>query len=171
MAFDYENKPIGQDKEGKDVWLKDIWFDSDELKELERKCVTSTMFKDVYGKINSGNESWNSIEVTKEKVFKWSEKSTYIHQPPFFDSVTSTKLPVIGNVKGAYCLLNLGDAVTTDHISPAGSIAKNSSAGRYLMSLGITKKMFNTYGSRRGNDRVMARGTFANVRLVNKLAE
>ena len=128
------------------------------------------MFTDVYDKISQGTETWNSIKTTTDKVFKWNPESTYIHNPPFFDSVTSTDLPEIKNIENAYCLLNLGDAVTTDHISPAGSIAKNSPAGRFLMERGIKKRMFNTYGSRRGNDLIMARGTFANVRLVNKLA-
>ena len=162
---------MGNDKEGNPVMLKDIWFDSKEVAELQQKCVTSQMFKNVYAKISQGTETWNSIPTTTDKVFKWKDDSTYIHNPPFFESVTSTDLPEIKNVENAFCLLNLGDAVTTDHISPAGSIAKNSPAGRFLMEKGITRKMFNTYGSRRGNDLVMARGTFANVRLVNKLAE
>ena len=128
------------------------------------------MFKDVYAKISEGTETWNSIKTTGDKVFKWKDTSTYIHNPPFFDTVTSTDVPERQSVKNAYCLLNLGDAVTTDHISPAGSISKNSPAGRYLMGKNIVRRDFNTYGSRRGNDLVMARGTFANVRLVNKLA-
>ena len=128
------------------------------------------MFKEVYSKISLGTETWKSIPTGTDKVFKWKDTSTYIHSPPFFDSVTSTEVPPVKNVENAYCLMNLGDAVTTDHISPAGSISKNSPAGRYLMDKGIVRKMFNTYGSRRGNDLVMARGTFANVRLVNKLA-
>lgn len=129
------------------------------------------MFKDVYSKISQGTETWNSIPTTEDKVFKWKGDSTYIHNPPFFDSVKSVDLPEISNIENAHVLLNLGDAITTDHISPAGSIAKKSPAGRYLMEKGIKKRMFNTYGSRRGNDLIMARGTFANVRLVNKMAD
>ena len=171
VAFDYQTKPLGKDKEGNDVFLKDIWFSSQEIAEIQQKCVTSKMFKEVYAKISQGTETWNSIPTNNDKVFKWKDTSTYIHNPPFFDSVTSTKLPEIKNIENAYCLLNLGDAVTTDHISPAGSIAKNSPAGKYLQAKGIQRRMFNTYGSRRGNDLIMARGTFANVRLVNKLAK
>jgi len=127
------------------------------------------MFKDVYAKISKGTKNWTSIPTNDDKTFKWNDESTYIHNPPFF--TTDINLPKIENIKGAYCLLNLGDAVTTDHISPAGSIAKKSPAGKFLMEKGIARRDFNTYGSRRGNDLIMARGTFANVRLVNKLAE
>jgi aconitate hydratase len=127
------------------------------------------MFEEVYNKITKGTDAWNALEAPKGNLYEWNEKSTYIHNPPFF--ATMEKNPVaINNIDSAYCLLNVGDSITTDHISPAGKIAKDSPAARYLESKGIKPKDFNSYGSRRGNDEVMARGTFANVRIINKLA-
>lgn len=126
------------------------------------------MFQDVYKKILAGSEMWQGLEAPAGKLYDWDEKSTYIHNPPFFQSTEAVPKPV-ESVKGGHCLLNVGDSITTDHISPAGKIAKNSPAARYLAERGIDAKDFNSYGSRRGNDEIMARGTFANVRLINKM--
>merc|ERR1719361_2667289 len=126
------------------------------------------MFEDVYSRITTGNQRWNDLEAPKGTLYPWDAKSTYIKNPPFFENMTKevgTKSLVIEN---AHVLLNLGDSVTTDHISPAGSIARNSPAARYLGDRGVIPREFNSYGSRRGNDDVMSRGTFANIRLVNK---
>jgi aconitate hydratase len=125
------------------------------------------MFKEVYATIEEGTEEWNALNVVDSKLYDWTTPSTYIHEPPFFTSMEVTTDPA-ADIKDAYCLLNLGDSITTDHISPAGKIARNSPAADYLRAKGVAPKDFNTYGSRRGNDEVMARGTFANVRLVNK---
>ena len=127
------------------------------------------MFKEVYEKIAKGTERWNNLKTEKSLQYNWKESSTYIHNPPFFQN-TELALPKIPNIKNAYALCSFGDSITTDHISPAGSIAKNSPAARYLREKGVKDSDFNTYGARRGNDEVMARGTFANTRIINKLA-
>lgn len=126
------------------------------------------MFKATYQAITQGNSMWNQLSVPSGTLYAWDPKSTYIHEPPYFKSMTMSP-PGAHGVKGAYCLLNFGDSITTDHISPAGSIHKDSPAARYLMERGVDRRDFNSYGSRRGNDEIMARGTFANIRLVNKL--
>ena len=169
MDLDFENEPLTKDKNGKPVFLKDLWPTRSEVKEVVHKNVTSELFKDVYGKIVKGNERWNSLQAVKSEQYSWKEDSTYIHNPPFFQSTTK-ELPKITQIQNAYALAWFGDSITTDHISPAGNIAKNSPAARYLKSKGIEAVDFNTYGARRGNDEIMARGTFANTRLINKLA-
>lgn len=126
------------------------------------------MFKSTYQAITEGNPIWNQLAVPASTLYSWDPTSTYIHEPPYFKSMTMVP-PGPHGVKNAYCLLNFGDSITTDHISPAGSIHKDSPAAKYLMERGVDRKDFNSYGSRRGNDEVMARGTFANIRLVNKL--
>lgn len=128
------------------------------------------MFRDVYNNILKGSQMWQDLEAPAGKLYDWEDDSTYIHNPPFFQS-TEAGLKPIADVKGAHCLLNMGDSITTDHISPAGKIAKGSPAARFLAEAGIEAKDFNSYGSRRGNDQVMARGTFANVRLINKMVD
>jgi aconitate hydratase len=125
------------------------------------------MFKDVYEKIELGSISWQQLQAPSGKIFSWDDNSTYIKHPPFFEGM-ARELPVQKPIKNARVLLNLGDSITTDHISPAGSIARNSPAARYLADRGLFPKDFNSYGSRRGNDAVMSRGTFANIRIVNK---
>lgn len=127
------------------------------------------MFKDNYEKIADGNKSWKSLEAGTSKLYSWDPSSTYIHNPPFFQTMQATPAPVT-DISNAYCLLNMGDSITTDHISPAGKIAKDSPAARYLREKGVADRDFNSYGSRRGNDEIMARGTFANIRLINKMA-
>jgi len=125
------------------------------------------MFIDIYSKVSEGTERWNALPIKKDLLYPWDEKSTYIHSPPFFSSMTKDASPLL-KITNAHCLLNLGDSITTDHISPAGNISRKSPAGRYLEGRGVAPVDFNSYGARRGNDEVMARGTFANIRLVNK---
>lgn len=168
VNIDFETEPIGVDKNGKQVFLRDIWPKREELTNLIYNNVKPTMFKEIYDLIARGTDQWNSLKVTESDQFEWEPTSTYIKKPPFFDAIKSNTNRV-GNINGARCLLYLGDSITTDHISPAGGISKKSAAAKYLMSNGVEQKDFNQYGTRRGNYEVMARGTFANVRIVNKL--
>lgn len=170
MDIDFESEPIGTGKDGNPVFLKDIWPLRDEVQSVVKEALKPEMFKEVYGKISQGTDRWNNLKAPEGKQYQWKESSTYIHDPPFFKNITLDP-PEIKDLENAYCLLNFGDSITTDHISPAGNISKNSPGGRYLISKGVDIKDFNTYGARRGNDEVMARGTFANVRLINKLCE
>jgi len=169
LNFDFEKTPLGKDQSGNDVFLRDIWPKPEDIKKLEAECVKPEMFKEVYAKIAKGTDRWNALQAPEGKLFTWDDKSTYIHNPPFFQKTEMEPAP-LQNIANAYCLLNCGDSITTDHISPAGKITKNSPGGRYLIDRGVDAKDFNSYGSRRGNDEVMARGTFANIRLINKLA-
>ncbi|KAL4113489.1 hypothetical protein QTP88_017103 [Uroleucon formosanum] len=170
MDIDFETEPIGNDKNGKPVFLKNIWPSRAQIQTVEKQTVIPAMFQDVYARIENGSNAWQCLQAPDGQLYPWDVSSTYIKNPPFFNGMTKT-LPGVQSVKGAHVLLFLGDSVTTDHISPAGSIARNSSAARYLASRNITPKDFNSYGSRRGNDDIMARGTFANIRLVNKLVK
>uniref|UniRef100_A0A8C4E8K5 Cytoplasmic aconitate hydratase n=2 Tax=Dicentrarchus labrax TaxID=13489 RepID=A0A8C4E8K5_DICLA len=167
VRIDFEKEPIAINSEGKEIFLRDIWPTREEIQAVERTYVIPSMFKEVYEKIEKVNERWNSLVAPSDKLYTWDPKSTYIKSPPFFDGLTM-KLQPPKSIHDAYVLLNLGDSVTTDHISPAGNIARNSSAARHLTSRGLTPRDYNSYGSRRGNDAVMARGTFANIRLFNK---
>jgi len=168
IDIDFEKDPIGKDKTGKDVYLRDIWPSRQDILKVVHKCVKAEMFRNNYATITRGNEDWQGLDAPKGKLYEWSD-STYIHNPPFFSDLKPEPSPV-NDINEAYCLLNLGDSITTDHISPAGKISKNSPAARYLKEKGVHEKDFNTYGSRRGNDEIMARGTFANIRLINKMA-
>eukprot|EP00760_Papus_ankaliazontas_P031101 PhM_4_TR5182/c1_g1_i1/m.99094/K01681/ACO, acnA; aconitate hydratase len=160
---------IGKDKDGKDIHLKDIWPTTEEISGYVEKYVTADTFTSVYSNIKKGNERWDKLEVpTDVSQYQWAADSTYIHNPPFFQTV-ERELPTRSSITNARCLLLLGDSVTTDHISPAGNIAATSSAAQYLTKRGVAKSDFNTYGARRGNDEVMARGTFANTRLGNRI--
>ncbi|XP_078666719.1 cytoplasmic aconitate hydratase-like isoform X2 [Branchiostoma floridae x Branchiostoma belcheri] len=167
VSIDFETEPLGKTADGKEIFLRDVWPTRAEIQEVERKNVVPAMFKDVYARIQDGNEAWNNLEASDAQLYPWDPKSTYIKSPPFFEEMTA-EIPSLQPITDAFALLNLGDSVTTDHISPAGSIARNSPAARYLASKGLTPREFNSYGSRRGNDAVMARGTFANIRLLNK---
>ncbi|XP_076045941.1 cytoplasmic aconitate hydratase-like isoform X2 [Oratosquilla oratoria] len=167
VDIDFETEPIGRNAENKGVFLRDIWPTRAEIQKVENESVIPAMFQEVYAKITTGNERWNQLQAPKGMLYPWDDASTYIKDPPFFSDMTKV-LPQQEKIENAYVLLHLGDSVTTDHISPAGSIARNSPAARYLASRGLTAREFNSYGSRRGNDAVMARGTFANIRLVNK---
>uniref|UniRef100_A0A8C5FC21 Iron-responsive element-binding protein 1 n=1 Tax=Gadus morhua TaxID=8049 RepID=A0A8C5FC21_GADMO len=162
VRIDFDTEPIAVNAQGKEVFLRDIWPTREEIQAVEREFVIPSMFKEVYEKIEKVNERWNALSAPSDKLYPWDPKSTYIKSPPFF-----TGLPP-RSITDAYVLLNLGDSVTTDHISPAGNIARSSSAARYLTDKGLSPRDFNSYGSRRGNDAVMARGTFANIRLFNK---
>lgn len=168
VDIDFEKEPIGQDKHGKDVFLRDIWPSREQVRQVVSKAVKAEQFKRNYADITKGNEEWQKLSAPSGKLYKWDD-STYIHNPPFFTGMGADPEPV-KDIEGAYCLLNLGDSITTDHISPAGKIARDSPAARYLKEKGVSERDFNTYGSRRGNDEIMARGTFANIRLINKMA-
>jgi len=168
VNIDFETEPLGVSKDGKQVFLRDIWPSNTEVNDFVQKFVLPGMFQEVYKNIKVGTKSWNELQAPTGLHFPWEEKSTYIHNPPFFATMGLEPLP-ISSIKDAHCLLNLGDSITTDHISPAGSISINSPAGRYLQERGVAPRDFNTYGARRGNDEVMSRGTFANTRIVNKL--
>jgi aconitate hydratase len=168
--IDFETEPIGVGSDGKDVYLKDIWPTRAEVQGVTNSVISPEMFEGNYSTILNGSEMWQGLEAPAGKLYTWDEKSTYIHNPPFFQKTAAALTPV-GSIKDANVLLNVGDSITTDHISPAGKIAANSPAARYLADKGVGSKDFNTYGARRGNDEIMARGTFANVRLINKLVD
>jgi aconitate hydratase len=168
MKIDIYKEPLGLDKDGKPVYLKDVWPSTKEIHDLIAKHVNSAMFKQSYASVFAGDDNWKSIETPSGETFTWTDDSTYVKHPPYFEGMTlKTGTPT--DIKSARVLASLGDSVTTDHISPAGNIAADSPAGKYLQSLGVQKKDFNSYGARRGNHEVMVRGTFANIRLKNKL--
>ena len=168
--IDLTTEPIGQDADGKDVFLKELWPNADEIRETIASCVEPEMFTSQYEASVTGNERWNAIDVAGGAIYPWDDSSTYIQHPPFLDAVTGQDVPDITPIQGARVLAVLGDSVTTDHISPAGAIASDGPAGRYLREKNIDVRDFNSFGSRRGNDRVMVRGTFANIRIRNHLA-
>ena len=167
---DLATEPIGKDKDGKDVFLKEIWPSAQEINETMERSIDPSMFTEQYDQSVKGNELWNAIDVSGGDLYPWDDSSTYIHHPPFLDSVTGESVPDITPIKGARVLALLSDSVTTDHISPAGAIASDGPAGKYLQDNGVGVRDFNSFGSRRGNDRVMVRGTFANIRIRNQLA-
>ena len=169
MDIDLYNEPLGEDQDGEPVYLKDIWPDSAEIGRTIESAVRSDMFRKSYGEVFDGDDRWNSLEVPSGESFAWADDSTYVRQPPFFENLPPEPEP-IEDIEGARVLAVLGDSVTTDHISPAGSIKRDSPAGAYLIEHGVKPKDFNSYGSRRGNHEVMMRGTFANIRLRNQLA-
>jgi aconitate hydratase len=166
--LDLNREPLGQGKDGKDVFLKDIWPTNKEIQEVIAKAVTPELFRKSYADVLTGDARWQGIEVTRSETYPWDTKSTYIQNPPYFDGITKTP-PGIPSIKGARCLALLGDSITTDHISPAGAIKQDGPAGKYLMERGVQKADFNSFGSRRGNHEVMMRGTFANTRIRNTM--
>jgi aconitate hydratase len=168
MDIDITTEPLGEGKDGKPVYLKDIWPSAKDVAAAVAADVNPDMFKKGYANVFAGDAHWNAIKTPAGKVYAWDEKSTYVKNPPYFDGMTMTPAAV-ADIKGARALAVLGDSVTTDHISPAGNIAKSSPAARYLMAQGVQAADFNSYGSRRGNHEVMMRGTFANIRLRNLL--
>jgi aconitate hydratase len=170
VAIDLVTEPLGVNQHGKPVYLKDIWPTWKEVQDTKAMCLSPEQFRREYGNVFSGNPQWNAVPVSKSELYSWNDKSTYIQLPPYFDGM-SEKPGVPGTIRGAKCLAFLGDSVTTDHISPAGDIAEASPAGDYLKFLGVKKSEFNSYGSRRGNDRIMTRGTYANTRIKNALAK
>jgi aconitate hydratase len=169
MDIDLYEEPLGQDKDGEDVFLRDIWPSEQEIAEVIEDAVQSDMFRKSYGEVFEGDERWHSLDVPEGEHSEWDENSTYVRRPPFFDDMAREPAEP-EDVAGARVLAKLGDSVTTDHISPAGSIKKDSPAGAYLIEHGVEPRDFNSYGSRRGNHEVMMRGTFANIRLRNQLA-
>lgn len=169
MDIDLLNEPLGQGSDGKPVYLRDIWPTQKEIADTMASAIKPEMFAEQYSNVYDGNEAWNAIPVTDSEVYDWNPESTYVQEPPFFIDLPREPEP-LSDVRGARVLVMVGDSVTTDHISPAGSISIKSPAARYLMERGVEPKDFNSYGARRGNDRVMVRGTFANVRLRNQLA-
>ncbi|MDN3668035.1 aconitate hydratase AcnA [Echinicola jeungdonensis] len=169
VDVDLNNEPLGYDPNLEPVYLKDIWPTNEEIFETMGKVLSPNDFKKNYGEIFEGNDQWRELEAPKDKVYQWSDKSTYIKEAPFFKGISS-EVPEPEDINNAHVLLKLGDSITTDHISPAGAFASTSPAGEYLTERGVEKKDFNSYGSRRGNDEVMVRGTFANVRIKNQLA-
>ena len=170
MDFDFENQSLGQDSEGNDVFLRDIWPDPTEVQKIADASIDSDMFREKYATVFDGDEHWTALPTPKGNTFAWDDKSTYVRKAPYFDGMELTPAPVV-DITGARVLAKLGDSVTTDHISPAGSFRAETPAGKYLVENGIAVRDFNTYGSRRGNHEVMIRGTFANIRLRNQLLD
>jgi len=170
MNFDFEIDALGQDQNGNDVFLKDIWPDAAEVQSTIDSSISTEMFTHEYAGVFDGDERWQNLPTPTGSTFDWDEQSTYVRKPPYFDGMTIETTPV-SSISGARVLAKLGDSVTTDHISPAGSIKADSPAGRYLDEHGIDRKDYNSYGSRRGNHEVMIRGTFANIRLKNQLLD
>ncbi len=166
---DLTTEPIGTNQNGQPVYLRDIWPSSQEVAATVAQTVTAEMFREQYANVYDGSEEWNQIPVRGGELYEWNPDSTYIQEPPFFTTLTREINP-ISNIENARVLVKVGDSVTTDHISPAGSISRTSPAGHYLLEHDVEPPYFNSYGSRRGNDRVMTRGTFANVRLRNQMA-
>jgi aconitate hydratase len=168
MDFDTERDPLGKDPKGAPVYLRDIWPSPRELAEAVGGSIDSAMFRKEYGQVFEGDERWRGLKVPEGDLFRWQKDSLYVKAPPFFDGVDATPPPV-SDIKDARVLAMLGDSVTTDHISPAGSIGPDTPAGKYLIAHGVQPRDFNSYGARRGNHEVMVRGTFANIRLRNEL--
>jgi len=169
MDVNLFEEPLGTGTDGEPVYLRDVWPSGADVSELVGSSIQSDMFRKSYSEVFKGDERWNSLEIPTGDTFAWDEASTYVRRPPYFDGMPSEPEPVT-DIHGARVLAKLGDSVTTDHISPAGVIKRDSPAGRYLMEKGVEPKDFNSYGSRRGNHEVMIRGTFANIRLRNQLA-
>ncbi|MGH7099699.1 MAG: aconitate hydratase AcnA, partial [Stellaceae bacterium] len=168
LSVDLTKDPLGEDRDGRPVYLRDIWPKGEEVRRAIEEAISPEMFRRRYADVFKGPEEWRRIAVTGGRTFAWSEESTYIRHPPYFDDMPKEPAP-LSDIKGARLLALLGDSITTDHISPAGSIARDSPAGRYLTGYQVRPSEFNSYGSRRGNHEVMVRGTFANIRLHNEL--
>jgi aconitate hydratase len=169
VDIDLLHEPVGTNDQGQPVYLADIWPGEEEIKAVLNTALGPELFREQYANVYTGNEQWNQIPVATGDLYAWDENSTYIQKPPYFSGMSRTA-PALSNIEGARILALLGDSVTTDHISPAGNIAKDSPAGRYLIEHGVHPRDFNSYGARRGNHEVMMRGTFANIRLRNQLA-
>jgi aconitate hydratase len=170
MDIDWQTEPIGTDQGGEDVYLRDLWPSAKEVSDTIASSVRAEHFSETYSDVFTGDEAWRSLEVPEGELFAWDPESTYVRHPPYFEGM-SREPGSVPDIKDARVLVWLGDSVTTDHISPAGSIKPDSPAGEYLIEHGVERKDFNSYGARRGNHEVMVRGTFANVRLRNKLVE
>jgi aconitate hydratase len=170
IDIDLMREPLGQDPDGVPVYLRDIWPSSAEVEKTLSSAIRSDMYRRSYGAVYEGDERWTSLEVPGGDRFEWAATSTYVRRPPYFDGMSKESPKRVPEIRGARVIAVLGDSVTTDHISPAGSIKKDSPAGRYLIDQGVALADFNSYGSRRGNHEVLVRGTFANTRIRNRLA-
>ncbi|MEQ9556415.1 MAG: aconitate hydratase AcnA [Rhodospirillales bacterium] len=170
ISIDLLTEPLGQDRDGKDVYLKDIWPSNAEIKKVMDACVTPEMFRARYANVLDGDENWKAIKTTKSLTYNWNPGSTYVQHPPFFEDIAIDEEGKAEDIIGARPIALLGQSVTTDHISPAGNIKEDSPAGTYLMEHQVRPMDFNSYGSRRGNHEVMMRGTFANIRIKNEMA-
>ncbi|MEM8556110.1 MAG: aconitate hydratase AcnA, partial [Pseudomonadota bacterium] len=170
MSIDLTSEPLGQDHDGNDVFLKDIWPTSGEIAELVEQTVTRDAFQSKYADVFKGDEKWQSVETTDSLTYDWPTASTYVQNPPYFQAM-GHEPGKIENIEGAKVMAILGDMITTDHISPAGSFKESTPAGRYLTERQVTPREFNSYGSRRGNHEVMMRGTFANIRIKNEMLD
>ena len=169
VDIDLQTEPLGSDQNGQGVYLKDIWPTTEEVQSAVKKSVRAEMFQKQYSEVFQGDQRWNSVKVPTGDLYEWSEKSTYVRKPPYFDDMVDPKTSV-KDLNGLRVLALLGDSVTTDHISPAGNIPADSPAGKFLIEHGVKPGDFNSYGARRGNHEVMVRGTLANIRLRNQLA-
>ncbi|MFI4937310.1 MAG: aconitate hydratase AcnA [Candidatus Berkiellales bacterium] len=169
MDIDLFNEPLGKDTKGQDVYMKDLWPTQQQIRQAIQSAITPAMFTSRYASVYTGDEQWQHLPSPSSELFAWSDQSTYVKNPPYFEGMTH-QIPALSNIEKARVLAKLGDSVTTDHISPAGSIDPKSPAGQYLIDKGIKEADFNSYGSRRGNHEVMMRGTFANIRLHNLLS-
>jgi len=170
MHFDFDTDALGKDQDGNDVFLQDIWPDAAEVQQVIDESIDTEMFNHEYGSVFEGDERWKNLPTPTGDTFEWDQESTYVRKPPYFEGMTMQP-DAVADISGARVLAKLGDSVTTDHISPAGSIKADSPAGKYLAEHGVDRKDFNSYGSRRGNHEVMIRGTFANIRLRNQLLD
>lgn len=170
MDFDFETEPLGHDQQGEPVFLRDIWPSTEEIQQTISSSITREMFTEDYSDVFTGDDRWRALDTPEGDVFEWDPESTYVRKPPYFEGMGITPEPVT-DISGARVLAKLGDSVTTDHISPAGAIRADSPAGKYLLENGVSRREFNSYGSRRGNHEVMIRGTFANIRLRNQLLD
>jgi aconitate hydratase len=168
MDFDFETQALGTDKEGNDVFLKDIWPSQKDVSDTIASAISQEMFVKNYGDVFKGDERWRNLPTPSGSTFEWAEDSTYVRKPPYFDGMSAEPEPV-KDISGARVLALLGDSVTTDHISPASSIKPGTPAAQYLDAHGVERKDYNSFGSRRGNHEVMIRGTFANIRLSNQV--
>jgi aconitate hydratase len=170
IDIDFDNEPLGYDPNGRPVYLRDIWPSMDEINSVIKSMVTPELYRRRYADVYKGDELWEGLKAPSGLLYQWDPSSTYIRKPPFFENITPEP-PPLRDIKGARILLLLGDKITTDHISPAGSIPLDSPAARYLMERGVKPSEFNTYGSRRGNHEVMVRGGFSNVKLRNFMVD
>src|SRR5690606_2402959 len=168
VRIDLTTEPLGEDRDGKPVYLRDIWPTSQEIQEFIAKYVTRDLFARKYADVFNGDEHWRKVQVPAGQTYAWDDNSTYVQNPPYFEGMQPKPRPG-GDIKGARVLGLFGDKITTDHISPAGSIKAASPAGKYLMDNGVGVADFNQYGTRRGNHEVMMRGTFANIRIRNHI--
>jgi aconitate hydratase len=168
MDIDLYNEPLGTDKNGEQVYLRDLWPSLEDIREAVRSSVKKEMFQKEYAEVFTGDDRWRALEIPEGDLYEWDPESTYVKKPPFFDAMAPDPEP-LKDIQSARVLALLGDSVTTDHISPAGAIPKDSPAGKYLIENGVEPKDFNSFGSRRGNHEVMMRGTFGNIRLRNLL--